>query len=481
MKLVVKESLKLISPILLTGTLAGCGDGGGDGGDDLNTQASAGTLVVSESSNVTTQRILGRSSIIGAQAYDCPDVPSGYAPLQSVTVEFLVDEQTVATTTTTDECGGFSASVPTTVTLVRAKSADNRDLIADIEVFGSSGGGIASTVPGDAEFQIASLQSTDTSLAFTVTDTLTNKAVIGIPQSAFSMTVNSTDVGIASVENAATTGEPASVALVLDASGSMSSVVYDQDDEPIVDANGYNYNRLRIVALASHAYLDNMPTTDESAFVIFDSDVNFIDDAAIADLFYMTDMNGAETTYSFSTDGFSNSSADLRFVVDAYNYFSDYYGHSPLDERHSESPEVNISGYPWGGSTAMYDAMIEALDRITNRTSQRKLVIAMSDGENNLGLNEETDVIASAQAKGIPIYTIAYGDADPETMENIAQETNATSFVVADADLTAVFQSIQTGITFQYIANLGEALVEGDVVNLTMDYNGLQVSREITH
>jgi hypothetical protein len=424
-----------------------------------------------------------RPTGFSARVEGCPEVPDGYLPLQSVTVEFLIDAETVATTTTTDECGGFSASVPDTVTQVRASSADNRDLITDVGVFTTSGGGLASTFSEDAELQIASLQSTDSSLVFTVTDSLTNKAVIGIPGSAFSMTVNSVDVGIASVQNASNTSEPASVTLVMDASGSMDSEVLDsQTNNPILDSNGFPYNRMRIAALAAHTYLDNMPSTDETAFVIFDGGVDFIDDAAIADLFDLLDGDvGAIVNYTFSPSGFSNSSSDLRFVVDAYNVFSSLYGGSPLDERHPETPDLHVSRNPWGGSTAMYDAIIEALDRTNTRTSLRKLVIAMSDGEDNRSSNTEEGVIASANSSGIPVYTIAYGDADPETMENIALGTNATSFIVADADLTGVFQSIQTGITFQYIANMDAAFVGGDLISLTMDYNGLQVSRDITH
>jgi hypothetical protein len=477
----VTERLKLHIALLLTGLLSACGGGGG--GDDSGMQETAGILLVSETSTATAQRVMARSAGLSARVEGCPDVPDGYFPLQSVSVEFMIDADTVATTTTTDECGGFSASVPDTVTQVRARSADNRDLVTDVEVFTSPGGGLASTFSADAELQIASLQSTDSSLVFTVTDTLTNKAVIGIPESAFSMTVNSVDVGIASVQNASNTSEPASVTLVMDASGSMDSAVVDSEtNSPLLDSNGFPYNRMRIAALAAHTYLDNMPSTDETAFVIFDGNVNFIDDTAIADLFDLLDGDaGAIVNYTFSPSGFTNSSSDLRFVVDAYNIFSSLYGDSSVDERHPETPDIFVSRNPWGGSTAMYDAIIEAVDRTNTRVSLRKLVIAMSDGEDNSSSNSEEDVISSASLNGIPVYTIAYGDADPETMENIALGTNATSFVVEDADLTGVFQSIQTGITFQYVAAMDDAFAEGDLIGLTMDYNGLQVSREITH
>jgi hypothetical protein len=477
----VMEKHKLQIAFILTGLLSACGGGGG--GDDSGAQDATGMLLVSESSAVTAQRVMGRSPVLSAKVEGCPEVPDGYFPLQSVSVEFLIDAETVATTTTTDECGGFSASIPDTVTQVRARSADNRDLVTNVEVFTAPGGGIASTFSVDAELQIASLQSIDSSLVFTVTDTLTNKAVIGIPGSAFSMTVNSADVGIVSVQNASNTSEPASVTLVMDASGSMDSEVFDnQTNDPILDSNGFPYNRMRIAALAAHTYLDNMPSTDETAFVIFDGTVNFIDDAAIANLFSLVDGDaGAIVNYTFSASGFTNNSSGLRFVVDAYNVFSSFYSDSSLDESHPESPDIYVTRNPWGGSTAMYDAISEALDRTNTRASLRKLVIAMSDGEDNSSSNSEEDVIASANSSGIPVYTIAYGDADPDTMENIALGTNATSFIVADADLTGVFQSIQTGITFQYIANMDVPFVEGDLISLTMDYNGLQVSRDITH
>lgn len=469
---------KMASTAFLASFLVACG-GGGSNDSSQTTKDLAGTLVVAESTETTAEKTLIKARGVQGRS-DCPSVPNGYLPLELATVEFLDETGAVLDTTTTDTCGEFTANAPLNTVMVKTATPDNKDLIVEVAVFEVAGSGLASTISDVAEYQIASMQATGDSLVFTITDTVTNKAVIGIPDTAFIVTVNSQSADVSDVVSAANTAEPASVTLVLDASGSMNGSVYDDSGDPVRDANGVWYTRMRLTALASHTYLDNMPGTDESAFVVFDSDVNLINDAEIATLFQLQDSNAVEAGYSFSESGYTSSPADLRFVVDSYNHYSSLYSDQAEDQKHADTPDLRVARFPWGGATAMYDAIDTALDNTSLRNNVRKIVIAMSDGSDNSSSSSEASVISKAQDSGIPVYTIAYEDADAETMETIASETNATSFLVDGPDLAGVFQSIQTGITFQYIANLSNSLNSADVVTLTMNYNGLEVSRQIT-
>ncbi|MGH1486840.1 MAG: VWA domain-containing protein [Cellvibrionaceae bacterium] len=466
--------------------LSACG-GGSSGGDDANTgnptteRTAAGSLVVPETTVARNERVL-RSPLELMRA--CPDVPAGYRSLDSASVEFLDSTGAVLSTTTTGSCGEFSATVSDDVVSVRATSTSYRDLVTDVTVFTGGVPGVASTISSTANYEIASIQlsgANGDTVAFSVTDSETNTAVIGIPQDAFAIDINANPAPIVDVSTASQTAEPASVALVLDASGSMSASVSDENGDLLLDPNGIVYTRNRISSLAAHTYLDSMPTTDETAMVLFGSDVHFIDDTKIADSLSLTDENGGSASYTFSTDGYTGNAEDLRFIVDAYNRSSQLYSSFNVDPRHPETPNLNITnGYSFGGGTSLYDAIESGLVNTDSRSANRKIVIAMSDGQNNSSLLTEDQVIASAVAKAIPVYTIAFGAGDPVAMENIALGTNASFYQIEDADLAGIFQTIQTGIIFQYLASYNGTANFGDTLTVTLNYNGLSTTRDLT-
>ena len=492
---------RLLFAIVISTLLAACGGEGEDNetiidntstdntSETTNPTTISGILVIPASTKRTTAKLLLAHQQQTKQAKECENVPTGYLPLAAF-VNFLDASGQVVTTATTDECGNFSVTTNNQITNIRATSSGNRDIFTDISVFQQTTVGVASAIPAPAQYQIASIQlSNSDQLAFAVTDTITNKAVIGIPSSALSVSINGTDITITNLQSAITATDAASVGLIMDASPSMASEVKDENDNTINDANDNPYTRFRLSALAAHTYLNNVSAGDETSMVIFDRNVDFINDSAVARLFTLGNANSTAANYTFSADGFTTEPASLRFIVDAYNPYSKLYTQSDIgyDEKHPDSPQLQIASYPWTGGTAIYDAIVEGLNRVTARTNPRKILIAMSDGGDNRSSETEQSVINDATAKGIPVYTIAYGEipntllgeANVATMRNIATATNATFFLVDDLDLAAAFQSIQTGINFQYIAALSNTVAAGDSVALVLDYNGISTTRTL--
>ena len=194
----------------------------------------------------------------------------------------------------------------------------------------------------------------------------------------------------------------------------------------------------------------------------------------------MKDVNDNPKTYIFSKSGYSKEASKLRLLVDAYNPFTSIYNANGLDKKHKDSPELKLGRYPWGSSTALFAATREGITRTSKRINNRKLVIVMSDGENNRSPYSVDTVIKLAKEKAIPVHTIAFGGgSDEKIMKRIATETNASFYKATGVDLVGAFRSIQTSITFQYLANLIDKAKTGDKVTISLNYNGAKVSRSV--
>jgi Ca-activated chloride channel family protein len=79
-----------------------------------------------------------------------------------------------------------------------------------------------------------------------------------------------------------------------------------------------------------------------------------------------------------------------------------------------------------GNGTAIYDCLQAATTELAADAtgSRKKLIVLMTDGQNNAGLNH---VPASLTAAHVPVIAIAYGsDADTKTLQKIADETGGT-------------------------------------------------------
>ena len=96
------------------------------------------------------------------------------------------------------------------------------------------------------------------------------------------------------------------------------------------------------------------------------------------------------------------------------------------------------------GSTALFPAAIYALDllRDENQEVYNTSVILMTDGQGNIGRFSDLRSKYNEISKNIPIYSIMFGTADEEELEDIAKLTNAKIFD-GKKDLVRAFKEVR--------------------------------------
>ena len=108
------------------------------------------------------------------------------------------------------------------------------------------------------------------------------------------------------------------------------------------------------------------------------------------------------------------------------------------------------------GSTALYDALLRVNHDLAQRTG-KKVIIVFTDGDDNSSMLTADDVIQSAKTRGIPIYTIAEGEALDSLkllgqLENISRSTGGIPFVIHKlSDIGAVFQKVSDDLMHGYL------------------------------
>ena len=94
------------------------------------------------------------------------------------------------------------------------------------------------------------------------------------------------------------------------------------------------------------------------------------------------------------------------------------------------------------GSTALYDCTIEALDILNKeKNDYTKTIVAMTDGEINVGSFEQLSSAYYRSSKP-PIYSIMFGDARRNQLDQIAYLTNAKVFD-GKTNLLAAFKAVR--------------------------------------
>lgn len=98
------------------------------------------------------------------------------------------------------------------------------------------------------------------------------------------------------------------------------------------------------------------------------------------------------------------------------------------------------------GSTAMYSALLDALDA-TDTSQGIPSIVLLSDGEANVGPNYSQFEAAyqrlPAEKRRIPVFVILYGEANRKEMEKLAWLTGGAVFDALGGDLEAAFKEIR--------------------------------------
>jgi Ca-activated chloride channel family protein len=113
------------------------------------------------------------------------------------------------------------------------------------------------------------------------------------------------------------------------------------------------------------------------------------------------------------------------------------------------------------GQTALYDALIEGLDRLESGSKARKALVVISDGGDNASEATLNAVLARARTSNAAIYTIGVFDPDdedrnPGVLKSLAEATGGERFLPrSPGDLLRaclrIAHEIRSGYTIGYV------------------------------
>tara|TARA_Y100001956_G_scaffold81110_1_gene97844 strand:- start:1427 stop:2926 length:1500 start_codon:yes stop_codon:yes gene_type:complete len=497
---VFRNTLVVLSSALAITACGGGSSGGSDSGsvnensgstDQVSTYS--GSLVIPEGLNARSARAITRDTFIAYSA-DCPNVPDGYQPMANATVSMEdADGNQIGEATTSDACGVFTLQIDideevNESSVISANLDGFKELKAHAENFEQSDTDnvtdvVASTIPASATYAISAIQkASGDELMFSVTDTVTNNAVIQLTKSAFTVSVNDQPLTISSLNSSDQLGVASSNVIALDGSGSMYSSVTDENGDAVTDANGNTYSLHRLTALAAHQFVSEKSDFDEIGIMAFDHDVELINNTVLAD-YSFSDIDGDNVVFDYSDESFVSDKSKLHFAVDFYNPESHMWMGSQVDASHaSRTDGINSTNsyYRWGGGTELEGAIGDSLAALLLRNNAIKRVFVMTDG--NSTFRDRAGLIDTAVANSIPVHSVAVGaGANEIDLKEVSEQTGGAYYKIVDEqNLVGIYSSLQTTIKYAYLAQISTPLQAGDVVKLSLEVNGETVERTIT-
>ncbi|HPR33322.1 MAG TPA: VWA domain-containing protein, partial [Prolixibacteraceae bacterium] len=136
------------------------------------------------------------------------------------------------------------------------------------------------------------------------------------------------------------------------------------------------------------------------------------------------------------------------------------------------------------GATALYTALIDAIDTLKNQPGN-KAIIVLSDGQNNVGFYSPLDIVTRAIQHHITIFTIGLGnDIDESALEYIALSTGGRYlFAPTSEALSIIYRIISGNLQNNYVIRY-QAPEEGLPIRtlvLTTNYLDLSASDTIQY
>jgi len=152
----------------------------------------------------------------------------------------------------------------------------------------------------------------------------------------------------------------------------------------------------------------------------------------------------------------SSNPQDQIFVV---TFNQTIHMELPQNEPFTKSPQelrnALLKLQPMG-ETALYDALIVALDHLKTGTGERKYLIVVSDGGDNASRRTLADVVNLAKSSDAEIYSVAiinenYSDENPDVLRKLSKLTGGEYFQPeAVPEVIDTCKTIARGIRQQY-------------------------------
>jgi len=135
--------------------------------------------------------------------------------------------------------------------------------------------------------------------------------------------------------------------------------------------------------------------------------------------------------------------------------------HERVTAADTEALERELGAMAPQGRTALYDALVAALDRIERGADARKALVVISDGGDNASRATLDEVLARARRSNVAIYTIGLFDpADPDrnarVLKALAEATGAVRFLPRTPgellrDCLRIARELRAGYTIGFV------------------------------
>jgi VWFA-related protein len=120
--------------------------------------------------------------------------------------------------------------------------------------------------------------------------------------------------------------------------------------------------------------------------------------------------------------------------------------------------QAALSRFAPGGKTALYDAVVAAIDHLEDSMYQKRVLVVLSDGEDNASRLSEHDMLDKARRSDTIIYTVSnanagFGDQNgkPRVLKRLAEVSGGVAyFPENDRDAVTTFEEIAGNIRRGY-------------------------------
>lgn len=121
--------------------------------------------------------------------------------------------------------------------------------------------------------------------------------------------------------------------------------------------------------------------------------------------------------------------------------------------QEKEKVKEIISGITAKNDTALYDAILFAIEGIKKQASPRKALVVLTDGKDTASKAGIGECLAAAKEAGIPVFLIGLGsNLNEEILKNIAAASGGNYFPAPQArDLLEIYRQISIQLENQYV------------------------------
>ena len=157
----------------------------------------------------------------------------------------------------------------------------------------------------------------------------------------------------------------------------------------------------------------------------------------------------------------SSNPDDELFVIEFNDHVREPVAGGTMRASDPQALEDAVLAMRPDGQTALYDALLAALDRLDRAGHPRKVILLISDGGDNASRARLDDVLARARRSNVTIYAIGLfergaPDTNPDVLQKLVDTTGGERYLPASAGplvsaCRRIAREIRSGYTIGYI------------------------------